>query len=148
MYNSRPYVSMCVVVLAWQLNVTNIQITCELSTSRWLSCPQYLKQTTCTSYFIYSGQLGLTILAGHLSPKTKTYQQRSMCFLLEIQYTFILYYNTGAPFGGPILLQSMRDSVDGTVSFQENIYKDVHKPNIRNITLSHVWTFLWSNPNS
>ena len=53
-----------------------------------------------------------------------------------------MYYNTSSPFEGPILLQTICDSVDGTVSFQGNIYKDMHKPNVQNITLSHSWTFL------
>ena len=122
----------------------DLEITCTLFLTQCTSLKKPLSNFwhMCRTQLPYSGQLGLTILAGHLSPKTKTYQQITMCFLFEIKYTFILNHNTGAPFGGPILLQSMRDIVYGTVLFQENIYKDVHKPNIRNITLSHLLTFL------
>ena len=92
------------------------------------------------------GQLCHSLLSGHLSQKTKTYQQRTMSFLFEIQYTCIMYYDTSAPFGGQFCFWQW----EIVWSHFKKIYicKDVYKTNIRNITLSHLLTFLWSNPNS
>ena len=41
---------------------------------------------------------------------------------LRLKCTFMKYFNTSASFGGPMLPQSVREIVFGTISIHENIY--------------------------